>query len=53
MKHIARFVCDESGATAIDYGLIASLIGIAIIADVHTLDAKLSGAFTAVSDNLS
>ncbi len=51
-KIFARFVKDESGATAIEYGLIASLIGIAIIAAVTTLGSKLSGTFTNVANNL-
>lgn len=47
-----RFVKDESGATAIEYGLIASLVAIAIIAAVTTLGSKLSGTFTNVANNL-
>lgn len=52
-KAFARFVKDESGATAIEYGLIASLIGVAIIAGVKALGTKLSGTFAAVTGNLS
>jgi pilus assembly protein Flp/PilA len=47
------FCCDESGATAIEYGLIASLIGIAIIAGVRALGTTLSGTFAQVSGNLA
>ena len=49
---IARFVKDESGATAIEYGLIAAGISLAIIAAVNTLGGKLSGTFTSVSGSL-
>jgi pilus assembly protein Flp/PilA len=48
----ARFVKDESGATAIEYGLIAALIGIAIISAATTLGSKLSHTFTTVSNSL-
>jgi pilus assembly protein Flp/PilA len=52
-KIFARFVKDDSGATAIEYGLIASLVGVAIIAGVKALGTKLSGTFASVSGNLS
>jgi pilus assembly protein Flp/PilA len=45
----ARFARDESGATAIEYGLIATLIGVAIIAGATTLGGKLNTTFTAIS----
>jgi len=48
----SRFVKDESGATAIEYGLIASLIAVAIIGAATTLGGKLSTTFQAVSDQL-
>jgi pilus assembly protein Flp/PilA len=48
----SRFVKDESGATAIEYGLIASLIAVAIIGASTTLGNKLSATFTAVSNQL-
>jgi pilus assembly protein Flp/PilA len=51
-KLIARFVGDESGATAIEYGLIASLVGVAIITAVTTLGTKLSDTFGNVSAKL-
>lgn len=54
MKNVfARFVKDESGATAIEYGLIASLIGVAIIAGVRALGTGLSATFASVSGNLA
>ena len=46
---IKRFVKDELGATAIEYGLIASLIGVAIIAGATTLGDKLHTAFADIS----
>ena len=46
MKTIfARFLKDESGATAIEYGLIASLVGVAIIAGATALGTNLNGTF--------
>ena len=41
----ARFVKDESGATAIEYGLIAALIAVAIITAATTLGTKLSSTW--------
>lgn len=49
-KFISKFVKDESGATAIEYGLIAALIAVVIIAAVTTLGTKLSGTFSTVAD---
>lgn len=46
---LKRFVQNESGATAIEYGLIASLIAVAIIAILGTLGSGLIGTFTKVS----
>lgn len=40
-----RFLKDESGATAIEYGLIVALIAVVIVTAVTTLGGKLSGAF--------
>ncbi|GAA0197140.1 pilus assembly protein Flp/PilA [Brevundimonas nasdae] len=51
-KFVSRFVKDESGATAIEYGLIAALIAVVIIGAVTTLGTKLSSTFAAVSDKL-
>jgi pilus assembly protein Flp/PilA len=47
----ARFVKDESGATAIEYGLIAALISIAIIGAATSLGSGLNNTFTKVADN--
>jgi pilus assembly protein Flp/PilA len=49
---IARFVKDESGATAIEYGLIAAGISLAIIAIVNGLGTNLNGKFTAINSAL-
>jgi pilus assembly protein Flp/PilA len=50
---VSRFVKDESGATAIEYGLIAAGISVAIIAVVQGLGTKLSTTFTKVSNALN
>ena len=47
-----RLVQDESGATAIEYGLIAALIAVVIIGAVTAVGTKLSTTFTTVSTNL-
>jgi pilus assembly protein Flp/PilA len=53
MKNLfVRFVKDDSGATAIEYGLIAAGISVAIIAVVNTLGGKLNDTFKNVSDQL-
>jgi len=53
MKNLfSRFVSDESGVTAIEYGLIAALIAVVIIAAVKTVGTSLSGTFTSVANSL-
>ena len=49
---IARFVKDESGATAIEYGLIAAGISLAIIAVVNGLGSNLNTKFTSINTSL-
>ncbi|MBR1275728.1 Flp family type IVb pilin [Bradyrhizobium sp. AUGA SZCCT0283] len=49
---VSRFVKDESGATAIEYGLIAAGIAIAIISAVNGLGTKLSTNFNTISNSL-
>jgi pilus assembly protein Flp/PilA len=49
---ISRFFNDESGATAIEYGLIAAGIAIAIITAVQGVGTKLSGNFGSISTSL-
>jgi pilus assembly protein Flp/PilA len=49
---ISRFVKDESGATAIEYGLIAAGISLAIIAVVNGLGTNLNAKFTSINTSL-
>ncbi len=49
---VNRFIKDESGATAIEYGLIAALIAVAIIAVVASIGTKLQGAFQEIDTKL-
>ncbi|EJN06508.1 Flp family type IVb pilin [Phyllobacterium sp. YR531] len=48
----ARFIKDESGATAIEYGLIAALISVAIIGAATTLGGSISTTFSTISGDL-
>ncbi|KMO35492.1 hypothetical protein VQ03_21680 [Methylobacterium tarhaniae] len=50
---LKRFVSDESGATAIEYGLIATLIALAIIGAARTVGSNLSSQFTNIAANLA
>lgn len=50
---LKRFVKDESGATAIEYGLIAAGISVAIIAVVNSLGTQLKTTFTTVTTSLA
>ena len=52
MTLLARFAKDESGATAIEYGLIAAGISVAIITVVVSLGTKLNTTFTTVANAL-
>ena len=49
----SRFVNDESGATAIEYGLIAALISIAIITSAKLLGTQLSTTFGVITTSLA
>jgi pilus assembly protein Flp/PilA len=51
-KLVARFVKDESGATAIEYGLIAALIAVAIIVGANALGSELNNKFTAITSEV-
>jgi pilus assembly protein Flp/PilA len=53
LKQFKRLLQDESGATAIEYGLIAAGISVAIIATVQALGTKLVATFTSVSNALN
>jgi pilus assembly protein Flp/PilA len=52
MNLFSRFIRDESGATAIEYGLIAALIAVVIIAAATTVGSNLSATFTNVATKL-
>jgi len=52
MKTLRAFLADESGATAIEYGLIAAGISLAIIAVVNGLGTKLNTKFTSLNTSL-
>jgi pilus assembly protein Flp/PilA len=52
VSKLAKFLKDESGATAIEYGLIAAGIAVAIIAVVNTIGVKLNTMFTNISTQL-
>jgi len=52
MKILKQFLADESGATAIEYGLIAAGISLAIISVVNGLGAKLNTKFTSINTSL-
>jgi pilus assembly protein Flp/PilA len=51
-KMLETFVRDQNGATAIEYGLIAALIAVAIIGGLTAVGTNLSATFTNVSSNL-
>ncbi len=51
-KFVARFVKDESGATAIEYGLIAALIAVGIIVAARALGLEVAATFAKVTTNL-
>jgi len=53
MKTIALFAKDESGATAIEYGLIAALIAVAIMTTVSGLGSQLNSTFSMTSSHLN
>jgi pilus assembly protein Flp/PilA len=53
MNTISRFIDDESGATAIEYGLIAALIAVGIILAATTLGTTLSNLFDRISGKLN
>ena len=53
MKNVVRFLKDKSGATAIEYGLIAALIAVAVISGVTALGSNANSTFTTVSDEMA
>jgi pilus assembly protein Flp/PilA len=53
MKALLNFWSDESGATAIEYGLLAALISVVIIGTVKVAGTNLSAKFQTIANNLS
>ena len=53
VANLRRFAANEQGATAIEYSLIAALIGIVIITAVGALGSNLSNKFSAIAANLT
>jgi pilus assembly protein Flp/PilA len=51
-KFMTRFVRDESGATAIEYGLIAALMAVAVIAAVSLLSPQMESAFNKIGGKM-
>ena len=52
-KFVARFMKDESGATAIEYGLIACLISVAVVAILGSVGDNLNATFKTVNSELA
>lgn len=50
---VQAFLADEEGVTAIEYGLIAALIGVALTAGATALGGGLNGAFTAIAGKVT
>ena len=53
MKLIRKLLVDSKGATAIEYGLIAALIAVAMITAVRSAGTKVGGTFNVVSGNMN
>lgn len=53
MSKLVRFMKDESGATAIEYGLIAAATGLALVATLPLIESGLTGVFTDVGGALN
>ncbi len=51
-KFVTRFIKDESGATAIEYGLIAALIAVVLITAMNTLSGKITNVFSRIGTKL-
>ena len=52
MKNVMKFLKDKSGATAIEYGLIAALIAVAVIGGVGALGTQAGATFQEVADTM-
>lgn len=53
VKHIVRFMREEDGATAVEYGLMVALIAVVIIGAVTILGTNLRGTFTTVGNSVA
>jgi pilus assembly protein Flp/PilA len=53
MTIISRFAKDESGATAIEYGLIAAIVGVGIIAGLKQVKTGLQSTFSSINTQLT
>jgi len=53
MQELVKFFKDESGATAIEYGLIAAATGLALVATMPTIKAKLTTTFASIGSKLA
>ena len=53
MSKVFAFLKDESGATAIEYGLIAAGISVVIIASVNAIGSRINRTFQLISDSLN
>lgn len=47
-----KFACDEKGATAIEYGLIAALVSVVAVTAIKTVGTNLTGVFNTIAGNL-
>ena len=52
-KFFARFVKDESGVTAMEYGMIAALVAVAILTALGTIGTQLNTTFTKIGTSLT
>jgi len=52
-KFVTRFLKDESGATAIEYGLIAALIAVVLVSTLQLVGDSLQDTFTTISNSLT
>ncbi len=53
LTFIKKLAADESGVTAIEYGLIAALVAVALIAALQTLEGSLASAFNTIATDVS
>jgi len=53
MSKFVRFVKDESGATAIEYGLIAAAMGLALVTAMPILATAITGKFSSISEHIT